>query len=171
MAKRYSNKLPMRKFFFLYIITQGLFVFSWFHRNWKHMKESGKKIRPGWRTACLFVPFYNIWLMYAMFRDAIKMVKVKNIRTRPALNIFLLFFLAVTIDNRLGLRLPEPWDNISYVFTLLSFLPLYWTQGYLNDYWDKTKKLPLRPGFTAGQIIWITVGILMWAIILWPLPS
>lgn len=70
IIQQHSNAQAPWRLVLLSIITFGIYEIYWFYRNWEHLKiHKNLKISPGWRTAGLFVPIYNIVLIYRQFRD------------------------------------------------------------------------------------------------------
>ncbi|MBI2176168.1 DUF4234 domain-containing protein [Candidatus Woesearchaeota archaeon] len=166
MKEKYSNKFPIKKLIILSIVTLGIYEIYWLYRNWKYIKETAKKdIHPKWRTLGLIVPLYGIWLIYDQFRTIIKLANQKKVNTKFSAGDLTAVYIGLTlIDNRLSWKLPDQYWYFSLVFTVLALLPLIAIQKYFNGYWDKTQKSPEKTDFSIGEVVWIIVGVIFWAV-------
>ena len=170
MEKQYSNKILISKLIILNILTFGIYTIYWVYKNWKYIKEYGKKdIQPGWRTVGLIVPIYNIWLIYDQFKSIINLANKKKIETNwSAGGLTALFVILSIITIKITLRLPDDYIFV-FLYPLLTFiaiLPLIPIQNYLNNYWSKVQKHNLESKFATTEIILMVLGIILWAFIL-----
>lgn len=61
--------MSLRRFTVLYLLSFGLYLYHWYYKTLKDLKLSeGLDISPGWRTAGMFLPLLNIYLLYDLFR-------------------------------------------------------------------------------------------------------
>lgn len=73
-----SFKQSLFRLYVFYVFTFGIYFFYWFYKTWKQIKEyTGEKFDPTLRTLGLFIPIYNIWMIFKLF-DYIKSMKEKQ---------------------------------------------------------------------------------------------
>jgi len=168
MQEQYSNKLSIKKFIFLMIVTFGLYNISWIYNNWKYIKEIKKNnIHVIWRTIGLIIPFYNLWLIYDLFKNIVNLnIKEKIDIKYKGLSLFAIF-IAFSVGSRaISRTLPDGYLILSLATGILPLIPLFIAQKYFNNYWEKTQKLPEREWFTKGQIAWIIIGSIFWILVI-----
>jgi hypothetical protein len=124
----------------------------------------------------LFVPIYNIVLIYRQFRDIRDFAEQTGCETfsSPGWLAFGYIFLS-GISSRLSLyewRLTDPGEIIAItVFGLLIDLLAVWilvvVQKTLNRFWQKEQPdLKMRSKFTGKEIALIVVGGILWILTL-----
>ncbi len=114
------------KFSLLSIFTFDLYLFFWFYKNWKYIRdENHRNINVFWRTL-----FFN-FSCYALLSDVNAEICRKQeyppgagYKTRPNGLLAILFFLLVSVSW----RLPDPYSLVSF----LSFAPLLFAVNDIN---------------------------------------
>lgn len=176
-VERHSNAQAPWRLVLLSIISFTVYEIYWFYRNWKHLKNQKQlEISPGWRTVGLFIPIYNIVIIYRQFRDIRGYAKQAGCETfsSPGWLTFGYIFLS-GISLRLSLyewRLTNPREILAItVFGLLIDLLAVWilvgVQKTLNRFWKKEQSnLEMRSKFTGKEIALIVVGGIVWILVL-----
>jgi len=171
--ERYSNAQAPWRLIILSILTFGIYEIYWFYRNWKHLKKhKNLNISPGWRTVGLFVPIYNIILIYTQFRDIRDFAVGTGCKTysSPGWLTFGYIFLN-GISLRLTLyewKLTDPAELLgTSIFGLLISLLAVWllvvVQKTLNDFWKKEQPdLVMRTTFSGKEIVLLVIGGIFW---------
>lgn len=135
------SQYSIRKFTILLIFTYGSYYLYWFWRNWKLIKKARKSdISPGWRTAGLFVPILNLFLLYKQFNEIKRLADEKGIKANYSPGWRLVFFLLFQ----------------TFYLGFLSPLVLNKIQKTFNDYW-KIKEPQNEPDntFSIKEIIFL----------------
>lgn len=155
---KFSNALPISHLILFSICTFGIYELIWFHKNWDEFKKhKNLNIKPGWRVVGLFVPIYNLILVYEQFKDVKNYAEKSGIKQLYSPGWILLGYIILTVLW----KLPDPlWP-----LTFLSVLPLTVVQKTLNEYWRKEQNdLPENKKLTSGQIALIAIGGLLVAL-------
>ena len=149
---QYSNAIPLWHMVALSIATFGIYQIFWFYKNWKQLKaHQNLDIKPGWRTAGLFVPIWGLILTYRQFDDIRGHAENSGIE-----KLFLPGWMLVQYIVLTALwRLPDPY----WLLTFFSIAPLTIVQETLNDYWKKEQpELVLKTNLSGGQITVLILG-------------
>lgn len=157
---RYSNAIPLWHMVALSVATFGIYQIYWFYKNWKQLKEHHNlDIKPGWRTAGLFVPIWGLILTYRQFDDIRGHAENSGIE-----KLFLPGWMLVQYIVLTALwRLPDPY----WLLTFFSIAPLTIVQETLNEYWKKEQpELGLKTNLSGGQIALIIIGGLLFLVTL-----
>lgn len=157
--QQYSNAQPVWHFFLLSILTFGIYEIYWFYRNWDYIKiHKNMDIKPGWRTAGLFVPIYGLVLIYRQLRDIRDFSREAGIDKNYSPGWISFSWI---ILNAFW-KLPDPFWFLSF----LSVWPLAFVQSILNLYWKKEQpELVERTKFSGGQIALIVIGGIWWILV------
>lgn len=153
---QYAYSQPVWHFILLSVLTLGIYDVYWYYRNWKYLAEFKKlDISPGWRTAGLFVPILNLFLIYGAHKDYRDLIKEEGLNREiyPGL-IIVVIIIAGLITN-----LPDPFWLISFLATI----PLAIVQGILNELWRKVQpELIHKTNFRGRQIFLMVFGAIIW---------
>jgi len=149
---QYSNAVPIWQMVALSIATFGIYQVYWFYKNWKQLKaHHNLDIKPGWRTAGLFVPIWGLVLTYRQFEDIMEYAGRSGIEKVFSPGWMLVQYIVLTALW----RLPDPY----WLLSLFSIAPLTMVQETLNEYWKKEQpQLAVKTGFTGGQIALLIIG-------------
>lgn len=172
-GEQYSNAQAPWRLIILSILTFGIYEIYWFYRNWKHLKKhKDLDISPGWRTIGLFVPIYNIILIYQQFRDIRDFAVEVGCKTYSFPGRLTCGYIILGgISFRLALyewKLTDPAELLgSTVFGLVISLLALWllvvVQRTLNTYWEKEQpELTMRTKFSGKEIALLIIGGIFW---------
>jgi hypothetical protein len=168
-SRTWSRAMPLRRLVVLIFASFGLYQFYWFWRNWRDLGRPN----PGWRTAGLFVPILNFFLVYDSFRS----VQIAAMRLRiagfSAARAFLAFLgvnlFATTVWLMMYRWKPKGFGESLSLFSIdvlllaLQILPLVYVQGALNAIWSEVEpRLPVRVAFTRGEMILVGACMFLW---------
>lgn len=176
-GEQHSNAQAPWRLILLSILTFGIYEIYWFYRNWKHLKKhKGLNISPGWRTVGLFVPIYNIILIYRQFRDIRDFAVEAGCKTYSSPGWLTFGYIILSgISFRLSLhewKLTDPAELLGIaIFVFFIFLLALWllvvVQKTLNDFWKKEQPgLEMRAKFSGGEIALLVIGGILWIRIL-----
>ena len=169
MAKndKFRGGLSLRKFLILQFITFGLYTIYWFYRSWKQINMTGvrkEKIRPGLRTLGLFVPVYNFWLAYDLFRDIFMVASKNKIKTnRTTGEMFLFFIVASFISLRTDIMFMKMYGPLAMLPLLIVLLPavtLIPIQKIMNAYWAK-ERVPVENSFNCREVLIVCLFVII----------
>jgi hypothetical protein len=148
----YSNVQPVWKFYFLHIMTWGIYEIAWSYKHWKFIKErENSKINLWMRS--IWLPFTLYWLAKKMFLLA----EEKGSKTKYSPTAIAIFYWFVLI---LPFNLP---DALSFILVFFSALPLLRVLRSANYFWEQEQpNLPIRQTWTGGEVAWIVSGIFLW---------
>jgi len=173
MAHHSNAQAPWR-LVLLSILTFGLYQIYWFYRNWKHLKiHNNLDIRPGWRTLGLFVPVWNILLVWEQFRDIHDFAEQRFCKTYPTgwLAAGFIVFSGISFWlNFLKWRTTDPTELLGLSvgglgFDLLGLLLLAVVQRTLNSLWKEVQpELEIRKSFSWKEIALLVIGGTWWAL-------
>lgn len=156
--------IPVGRLVFMSIISWGLYEAYWMYKNWRYLKErDGLKILPFWRSF-----FFGIFYCYGMLKairndpksNAIEQASFSagGLATGWIILVFLGFVLGKADDigvNMLGMIISFP----SFLF----FAPV---QNYINRVNAKLSPRPAYNPWSAGHIVCLVLGILIWVLVL-----
>lgn len=159
-APRYSDAQPVRHLVWLAILSFGLYELYWFYRNWRAIKAvTTHDFSPGWRTAGLFVPIANVFMVYHLFRLAYSMADTPD--RQPAFTPgrqTLVYFLLVAVSN-----VPGPF----WPLTFLTVLPMIPVQAELNRFWAAQQpERPVRETYSSVETVILALGMLIMMVVL-----
>ena len=166
-TKKYSNAQAPWRLVLLSISTFTVYHIYWFYRNWKHLKKhKNLDISPGWRTVGLFIPIYNIVLIYRQFRDIKHFATASGCKSYSSpgwLTLSYIFFTILTFEIwGFGWKM-TPTETSETFFGLLAVWMLVIVQQTLNSFWKKEQsELEIRTKFTNGEIALLVIGGILW---------
>lgn len=163
IVQQYSNAQAPWRLVLLSIFTFGIYEIYWFYRNWKHIKiHKNLDIRPAWRTVGLFVPIYNINLIYRQFADIRDFAMESGLKTYSSPGWLTFGYILL---NGIPLALLDVWKLtgpaglLGLLISLLAVWILVVVQETLNDYWKKEQPgLEMRAKFSSGEIVLLVIG-------------
>ena len=181
MIPQYSNAQAPWRLVLLSILSLGIYDIYWFFRNWKHLKSNKDlNISPGWRTVGLFVPIYNVVLIYRQFRNIRDLARGVGCETysSPGWLVFVYIFLGPMLGRLVASNMLQQemtsqnvtWFSdlfISIIGLILLVSPrlyaLVVVQEALNNFWGEEQPgLPTRPKFSRGEIALLVIGGIVW---------
>jgi hypothetical protein len=140
------------KFTVMTLATAGFYLLYWFYKHWRYV-QSREKVLVIVRT--IFYPVTAYSLMRRV-QEMAPQAGTPGIR-QPGMLAFLVFFFAL-----LG-NAPDPY----WLASLLSILPLLPVQAAVNELNRKVAPdADPNERFSGGNIAWIAIGALLWALIL-----
>ncbi|MBI2484454.1 hypothetical protein HYV71_04710 [Candidatus Uhrbacteria bacterium] len=184
--ERYSNHLSLGKLFVLCLMTQGLYFFYWFYRNWNHLGSLAKRpSRATVRTIGLFIPILDMAIAGMQFwqiRSHARERGIKSFAFTPILLIFIALravmwaafiyiFVSPEMQEILYVRAApyESYESLSetIAIALIPALILLPVQRTLNAFWlvEQPKK-PQRPGYSHGETSLLVIGGFIWLLLL-----
>jgi len=161
VVTQFSFKQPIWNLVLLYVFTFGIYAIYWFYRNWKYMKlHKNIDIKPGWRTVGLFVPIYNIVLIYRQFRDIRDLAREVGCEAYPSPGWLTVgYFFLSGLSLRLSWKLPDPYSLLSWIPDLLALWIFIIVQKTLNRYWEKEQiGLSERTQFSGKETAVLIIG-------------
>jgi hypothetical protein len=172
-GQRYSNAQAPWRLMLLSIATFSLYDLYWFYRNWKQIKLHERlDIRPGWRTAGLFVPIYSIVLMYRQFKEIQALAARSGEATyRSPGWVTFGYVVLCGIAFQLSMyswKLTDPAALLALTIfdLLLSVLTvgvLVMVQLTLNRFWKhEYPDIEVRTSFSRGEMALLIIGGLVW---------
>jgi serine/threonine protein kinase len=158
----YSNIIPLWKILLFSFLSFGFYFIYWFYINCRRLREiHGTDIKPGLRTAGLFVPILSLILIYNYYKDIRELVYYKTERSfSPGLMITLNIF-SVILSNIYSYSYTYS-NNIDF-FAIVLFISLYLTpmlvvQNNFNKYWAIVQfNYRIRHRLTAGEIVLVSI--------------
>jgi len=147
----YSRAQPTRHLILLTILTLGAYEFYWFYRNWRDLTEHlDLELKPGWRTAGLFVPFLNVFMVYDQIRLVAAIAAGVGIQVAFSPSLLTATFFALAFVSNI---------TMVWVLSLLTVLPLLPVQQTLNIYWQTEEPdRPVRDRFTQSELLAMSIG-------------
>jgi hypothetical protein len=140
------------KFTVMTLATAGFYLLYWFYKHWRYV-HSREQVLVIVRT--IFYPVTAYSLMRRV-QEMAPQAGTPGIR-QPGMLAFLVFFFAL-----LG-NAPDPY----WLASLLSILPLLPVQAAVNELNRKVAPdADPNERFSGGNIAWIAIGALLWALIL-----
>ena len=178
--------MSLRRFTVLYLLSFGLYLYYWHYKTLKGLKLSeGLDISPGWRTAGLFVPLLNIYLLYDLFRRVDEVGARSGhiyLRSawwrRPGWLTAWYFLWPFALSQLLGqafMSLGEYFmTNPAIIWvlmpaaTLISLLPCVWVLSMVQDkmncfLMDFAPSLQWNHGLSTGQVGIVVGGMALFA--------
>lgn len=174
---QYSRVIPLRRLFLLYFFTGGLYLFYWFYRNWRNLKEYNniENVKPGWLTVGMIIPFYNIYLLYDLwnsFKGYSLSQGIEFIKHPGKLAILYAFVLITPgIIFNIIFENTKVESPISYFFMnqfvyILGIMIIVYSQMRINNYWraiEDKQKVINRPS-SLFEIIIISTGFIFFLV-------
>lgn len=146
--KFYSKVLPIGKSIPLFALTGGLYFYYWFYKNVKNIQDYHNiEMSPKLSTICLFIPVFNLIILYDMFKKMENYIKKEGIESYSSV----LMIVAVIL---------LPFSFFIFPLTIfLTFWPYLNIQESFNEYWlKKEPNLPVKRSFSDGELLTLLVG-------------
>lgn len=171
-------RMSVRRFVVLFFLSFGLYLYYWYYQSLKQLKEEQElDISPGWRTAGLFVPVLNLFLLYGLFKRIDQAADSVGSEPRHSAGWLLaaLIFLPMVL-NCIGNQLltgevitANPalvWVGLP--LRLIYMIPVAWVLSCVlataNGYWGFVRPdMPLPTVTTRGEKA-IVVGGILWSL-------
>lgn len=179
MHHQESKQLAPGYLVLLTVLSYGLYSIYWFYQNWKHLEAiQGRRLRPALRTVGLLIPLVDIFLMAQQWKQIHTITRDQKTFFPLAwtlLGYLLVCYLygayAILLTISYFTDTPPTGADLAggmyvdlIVFTLLGLLMTI-PQRALNSYWSHHESTSTSSThLTSGQIAWITLGGLAWAI-------
>jgi hypothetical protein len=155
-----------RKFLVLYFATIGMYAFYWFWRHWKlHKIDKKLEIWPVLRS------IFQIFFAHSLNREIDYLLERRHQRyawSPSALaTVFVVFTIISNVADRLSWRgIGSPYSDLVSLVTLLPLgYCLFRSQRAANIACGDVEATANRH-FTITNYVWITLGMLFWAMIL-----
>jgi hypothetical protein len=151
--------IPVARLVAMSLVTLGLYEVYWIYRNWRFLNERDNlRIQPFWRA--VFGVFFIKSLLTAIKNDKAANNILPATFSPGALATGWIIFV---ILGALSQRSPDPAVNIfGLIISAPSFAFLLPVQNYINRV---NESLPIRPSYyqwSAGQIVLLVFGIVVW---------
>lgn len=162
----HSKAQPVWQFALLVFITFGLYYIYWFHRNWVFIqREFGIDITPIARA--IFCPLYAISFVDYTFAMAKGSNPTNSFSSSFLGGMFLTLALASRVLTMAAAHTHSKYSLILYMLhyvayyaTILTMVPAVQA---LNVYWErKQPEYRLRTGLSAGEIVIVIIGSIIW---------
>jgi len=135
------------------LLTFGYYELYWFFRNWRAIQiQEQKKISPFWRS------FFSVFFCYPLFKRILAAAGRRAYQKKDSPGTLAVCYIFLVI---VGSRAPSPFDLIG----ILSFIPIIYVNNAVrfnnlavNPQYDE------RASLTAGEIIFIIVGLIFWGL-------
>ena len=155
-----------RKYLLLFFATLGMYSLYWFWRHWKlHKIDKNLKIWPAPRAVfqIFFAHSLNREIDFLLERNQQRFVWSPN----ALATVFVVFTIVSNIADRLSWRgIGSPYSDLVSLATLLPLgYCLFRTQRAANIACGDPDAVENRH-LTAANYLWLTLGMLFWALIL-----
>lgn len=155
--------IPVTRLVVMSIISMGLYEVYWIYRNWCYLKERDDlKIQPFWRG--FFGVFYFHGVLKAILADQQTNAIEKASFSAGGLATGWIIF--VLLGSQIG-RSSEA--TLSFLGTLLSMASVLFilpVQNYINRVNQRITPPPPYTSWSAGHIVCLVWGIIIWILIL-----
>lgn len=146
------------------VITFGLYEIFWFYKNWSAVKMAeGKKIAPFWRA------IFAVFFCHSLFKKVLESAKSHSYTKSYSPGWLAAGYIIILFINN-ALSKAESTDIstlLLLLFSLISFLPLLPVQNAINYNNEQLKgAMPLKHGFSGGEVTIIVVGIIWFFLVL-----
>lgn len=153
--------IPVARLIVLSIVSMGLYEVYWIYKNWRYIKErDGLNISPFWRG------FFGIFYCHSLLRRIHEDEEARSYQ-QPAFTPGSLatgWVLLRILANGIS-RMPSVAASIISAFTP-SFLCLVPVQNHINAVTEKRNPAQKAYGWSAGHIVCLVFGIVVWALLL-----
>ncbi len=145
---QYSNAQPIGRLLPALLLSFGLYIFYWYYKNWKHLKNhKNLDISPGGRTVLLIIPIVGYFMLYEQFNDIKNYAKENRCKTYSSGLLVLVFFVISVC------LFWVPFVGVLFIW------PIIVVQETLNEYWRAEQpNLPVKNSFTDGELLTIILG-------------
>lgn len=160
-AKPLFLYIPTGRLIALSIVTLSLYESYWVYRNWRYIKERDNlQIRPFWRG------IFGVFFCHGLLRRIHGDTDARAVLV-PAFNPGSLatgWVILIVLASALS-RAPLPALTILSAF-VPSFLCLAPVQNYVNEVTKKRNPNEPYYGWSAGHIVCLVWGIIIWCLLL-----
>jgi hypothetical protein len=152
--------ISLARLIILSIFTWSLYEAYWIYKNWRYIKDRyNLQIRPFWRG--IFGIFFCHSLLERIHEDKeARDVQVPTFSARGLATGWVILIIFANLIGRIGLT-----ASIIAAF-IPSFLCLVPVQRYINSVTEKRNPSQQFYGWSAGHIVCIVWGIIIWALVL-----
>jgi hypothetical protein len=149
----------------MYIVTFGMYTVIWFFQNWKLQEpKMEKKIRPVWRA------IFSIFYTHSLFKRIHEKSEEKGMENWAHSSLATIFVIFVLLSS-IGDKITDKIESLSFLapfvllLTFVCLYSLYQTQKVVNVLNDDVEG-KLNGNFTAANIFFIVLGIIMWSLVI-----
>jgi hypothetical protein len=156
--------IPIARLIILSIVSFGLYEAYWIYKNWRYIKErDGLMIHPFWRG--MFGVFFCHKLFERIHED--EQARAVQEPTFSASGLATTWVVLIIAANLLS-RAPALAASIvaAFIPSFLCFVPV---QRYINSVTEKLNPGQRYYGWSAGHIVCLVFGILIWVMAFVPL--
>jgi len=150
--------IPVVRLIILSIVSFSLYEAYWIYKNWRYIKErDGLNIHPFWRGV------FGIFFCHSLLRRIHQDNDARSFQ-QPAFSPGGLAtgWVVLIIAGNVISRLPSMAASIVSAF-IPSFLCLVSVQNYVNAVTEKRNPSQRFYGWSAGHIVCLVIGLLVWA--------
>tara|TARA_R110001592_G_scaffold59905_4_gene182067 strand:- start:19534 stop:20139 length:606 start_codon:yes stop_codon:yes gene_type:complete len=157
--------VSLTKLTVMYLATLGMYSVVWFYHNWKlQQKNMEKKIRPVWRA------IFSIFFTHSLFERIHEKSEergMENWAHQGLATLFVVFILVGSISDRIFEKVESlsAFAPLAIILSMLPLLSLYQAQKRVNLI-NEDLEGRLNSNFSAVNIIFIVLGALWWAAII-----
>jgi len=159
-------RVPVARLIILSIVSFSLYEAYWIYKNWRYVKERDRlDIRPFWRG------FFGIFFCHSLLRRIHEDQEARAVQV-PTFSPGGLAtgWVVLIIVANLITRAPGLAASVISAF-VPSFLCLVPVQNYINAVEEQRNPGGRSYGWSAGHIVCLVFGLIIWALILIGLPS
>ena len=154
--------IPPARLILLSFVSFSLYEAYWIYKNWQYIKErDGLNIKPFWRG--IFGIFFCHELLQRIYGD--KEAGSIQKPTFPASELATGWVVLMIIANIVSNQSTSMEVSIVAAF-IPSFLCLVPVQNYINAVTEKQNPTQMFYGWSAGHIVCLVWGIIIWGLIL-----
>lgn len=139
------------------ILSCGIYEIYWIYKNWRYLNErDGLGIRPFWRG------WFGIFYCHSLLRTIHEDMELNHVE-RPDFSpgVLATVWVVLALVAKAVSRVPGGVAEI-ISFLIPSFLCLIPVQNYINSVNIKVSPNAPHSKWSAGQIICLAVGVLIW---------
>jgi hypothetical protein len=158
-ARYYAVSLP--KLVALSVSTIGFYAIYWMYKQWDALRDSNA-IRSG--STPILRGLFALFFFHDLFAKIRAHVTEAGLSSRAASSALATLAVILILGGNVLAKQPEPLAFLCFVVQTLLVLPLAIAQSEINNYTravDPAAKLDSR--FSAGTILVIVLGLLIWA--------
>jgi hypothetical protein len=155
-----------RKFWFLLVLTFGIYRVYWFYRNWKHYKEQvDRDIWPVPRA------IFSVFFAHSLNRFVDQRPKRRQLvfdwSPEWCATIYVLFTVVANIADRLAAKdIGSPLtDLVGFIALPIWGWAMWQTQRAINTMGDDVDG-ESNSTFTAANYVWMALGTALWVLVI-----
>ncbi|HUT25652.1 MAG TPA: DUF4339 domain-containing protein [Sumerlaeia bacterium] len=155
--------IPVGRLVFMSIISSGLYEVYWIYKNWRYLKKrDGLSIHPFWRG--IFGIFYCHGILKGIRND--QETNALEQATFSAGGLATGWIILILLGNALGRADDIGVNVLGMIVSFPSFLFFVPVQNYINRVNAKLSPKPAYNPWSAGHIVCLVLGILIWLLVL-----